>query len=147
MDVALHNATVIALGAAAGLSRAHRSIFWEFFDGTPFGLVQHDGTARPAYHAYALLAQVIAGGSTRLAPAGIADGRLDAGMGAVLASRDTSGKVRVLFVNRNTAARTATMGAPPTSVTVFDDPAQAPHTVAPTEIFTIPPRSLVLVER
>ena len=149
MDLALHHATVIALGAAAGLTHAHHSIFWEFYDGAPASLafIHHDGSPKPAYYAYQLLAQVIGARSSRLAPLGNADGRLDGGMGAVLASRDGAGKVRVLLVNRGAQARTATVGATPTAVTVFDDPARPPHAVAPSAVLTVPPRSLVLVER
>ncbi|MBV8201944.1 MAG: PD40 domain-containing protein [Acidobacteria bacterium] len=148
MDLALHNATVIALGAAAGLTHAHHSIFWEFDDGEPAALafIDHHGTPKPAYYAYALLAQVIGAGSARLAPVGAADGRLDGGMGAVLAARDGAGKVRVLLVNRSTAARTATVDAVPTAVTVFDDPARPPHAVAPSAVMTVPPRALLLAE-
>jgi hypothetical protein len=148
MDVALHNATVIALGAAAGLTHTHHSIFWEFYDGAPAALafIDHHGKPKPAYYAYALLAQVIGTGSSRLVPVGAADGRLDGGMGAVLASRDAAGKVRVLLVNRGAFARTATVGGVPTAVTVFDDPAHPPHAVSPSAPVTVPPRSLVLVE-
>jgi hypothetical protein len=149
MDLALHNATVIALGAAAGLTHAHHSIFWEFYPGAPASLafINHDGSPKPAYYAYRLLAQVIGTGSSRLALIGNADGRLDGGMGAVLASRDAAGRVRVLLINRGAAARTATVGAVPTAVTVLDDPARPPHAVPPSAIVTVPPRSLVLVER
>jgi hypothetical protein len=115
MDGALHDATVLALGAAAGLTHAHRSIFWDFLaDGVPdLGFIDHGMTPKPAYHAYTLFARAIGAGAVRLAPTGNPDGRLDGGMGAVLAARDPSGKVRVLLVNRNGAARTASVGATP----------------------------------
>jgi hypothetical protein len=148
MDLALHHATVIALGAAAGLTHAHHSIFWEFYDGAPASLafIHHDKRPKPAYYAYRLLAQVIGTGSSRLAPLEHADGRLDGGMGAVLASRDAAGRVRALLINRGAGARTATVGAVPAAVTVFDDPARPPHAVSPSAVLTVPPRSLVLVE-
>jgi len=149
MDVALHHATVLALGAAAGLTHAHHAIFWDFFaaDLPGLGILNHDMSPKPVYYAYALLARMIGAGASRLAPIGNTDGRLDGGMGAVLASRDAAGNVWVLLVNRNSSARTATVGATPTAITVFDDPASPPHDVAPTSVIAIPARSIVLVER
>ena len=132
---------------------------WEFFtlllptltDGSScspgLGILNHDGSPKPAYYAYTLLAAVIGSGSSRLAPTGNADGRLDGRMGAVLASRDAAGKIRVLLINRGAVARTATVGATPTAVTVFDDPTRQPHAVSPSDVVTVPARSLVLVER
>jgi hypothetical protein len=87
-----------------------------------------------AYWTFVLLAQLSGGGASRLGAAGFADGRLDGGMGAVLASMDSSGTVRVLLVNRNSAARTATVDASPTAITVFDDPSQPPR--APSRLRT-----------
>ncbi len=149
MDVALHHATVLVLGATAGLTHAHHALFWDFLaPGVPsLGLLRHDLTPKPAYYAWVLLAQVIRDGAARLAPIGHADGKLDGGLGAVLASRDAAGQVRVLLVNRATAARTATVGAPPTAVTVLDDPTRPPRTVAPSAVVTVPARSIVLIER
>jgi hypothetical protein len=152
MDVALHNATVLALGAAAGLTHAHHSTFWQPTASFNVNLDLLFGsnqqfTLLPAYHAYTLLAAVIGSGRSRLEPAGAADGKLDQGLGAVLASLDSSGVVRVLLINRESSARTATVGAIPTAVTVFDDPTRAPYSVSPTEVVTVPASSLVLIER
>ena len=149
MDFALHNVTVIALGAAAGLTHAHHAFFWDFYgpNSPGLGIINHDASPKPVYYAYTLLAQVIGSGSARLASVGNRGGRLDGGMGAVLASRDAVGKVRVLLINRGAVARTASVGATPTAVTVFDDPTRPPHTVPPSGIVTVPPRSIVLVER
>ena len=145
MDVPLLVSTVIALGAPAGLARAHHSIFWDFYPGVPFGLVGHGMHEKPAYHAYALLAAVAGPERELLAPVGREDGRLDDG--AVLASRDASGTRRVLFVNRGDAARTASIDdAVPARIVVFDDPSLAPAEVAAARVFTVPPRSLVLAE-
>lgn len=156
MDVALFDATVIALGATAGVTHMHHAIFWDYFGpGSPgLGFLDHDGTPRPAYYAYTMLASVIGAGSSRLAPAESpsSDGRLDGGMGAFLASRDAGGTIRALLINRGAVARTVSIGAVPTSVTVFDDPARPPHSVvvaasAAGPVVTVPPRSLVLIER
>jgi len=149
MDVALYDSTVLALGATAGLAHTHHAIFWNFFDrGFPgLGIIDHDLSLQPAYYAYTLFAQVIGSGSSRLAAIGHSDGKLDDGMGAVLASRDAGGKVRVLLVNRNTSARTATVGATPTAVTVLSDPTRVPSAVPPSAVVTVPARSIVLVER
>ena len=155
MDVALHHATVIALGAAAGLTRAHHAIFWDFYgQGLPgLGIVNHDFSPKPVYYAYTMLAKVIASGSSRLAPAGNADGKLDGGMGAVLASKDACGRVRVLLVNRNAAARTARIDLPtgaatPTSVRAIADPKKPPAAVALHHgtVIAVPARSIVLVK-
>jgi len=91
----------------------------------------------------------------RLAPAGIADGKFEAGMGAVLASKDSGGTIRVLFVNRNTSSRSASValdGAPTTPTTVYvfdgtDDPALPLRTVAPSgSDIELPAESLVVAE-
>ena len=57
------------------------------------------------------------------------------------------GAIRVLLVNRGDAARTATVGGAQTAVTVFDNPHHPPHALAPSDVVTLPPRSIVLVER
>ena len=149
MDLALHAATVLALAATAGIARAHHALFWDFLPiaDSNLAVVHHDFSPKPAFYAFALLHQLIGDGATRLAATGFADGKLDGGMGAVLAGRDAAGVVRVLLVNRDATARTATVGAMPTAVTVFDDPTQPPRPVAASQIVTVPPRSLVLVER
>ena len=153
MDVALFDATVIALGATAGVTHMHHALFWDYFGpGSPgLGFLDHDGTPRPAYFAYTMLKAVIGVGSSRLAPAESpsSDGRLDGGMGAFLASRNAVGTIRVLLINRGAVARTASIGAVPTSVAVFDDPTRPPHPVAASDaaqVVTVPPRSLVLIE-
>ena len=155
MDVALHHATVIALGAAAGLTHTHHAIFWDFYgQGVPgLGILNHDFSPKPAYYAYTLLAQVIGSGSSRLAPAGNAGGTLDGGMGAVLASKDAGGTVRVLLVNRNAAARTARIDLPtgpatPRSVRAFADPKLPPAAVARHHrtVIAVPARSIVLIK-
>jgi len=150
MDVALHHATVLALGPAVGLSRAHHALFYDYVaPGSPgLGIVDHDFTPKPAYYAFALFAQLIGTGATRL-PTG--DGTLDAGMGAVIAAKDGTGTLRVLFVNRNTSARTARIDLPsgpalPARVQAFADPHAAPGDVTPQVIVTVPARSIVLVD-
>jgi hypothetical protein len=149
MDVPLHHATLLALGAAEGLSHAHHAFFWDFYDvpDYPYAFIHHDFSPKPAYYAFTLLAKLIGRESARLEAAGFADGKLDDGMGAVLAAKGADGIVRVLLVNRAAAARTATVGGAPTAVTVFDDPKQPPRTVAPSSVITVPARSIVLVER
>jgi hypothetical protein len=147
MDPALHLATVIALGAAAGLDHAHHSFFWDFYSVVsmvPFGLLDHQVQPKPAYHAYAMLARLV--GGDRLVIAGREDGRFDGGMGAVLASRDANGRSKVLVVNRGNSAKTVSAGLA-AAVTILDDPAKPPHTLAPATIVTVPPRSIVLIER
>ena len=153
IDGALDDATVVALGAAAGLTHMHYAGFWDPFGGPsfPFGFLNHDFSPKPAYYAYALLAKVIGNGSSRLAPTGNPDGKLDGGMGAVLASKDAGGKVRVLLINRNAAARTARIDLPtgaatPTSVRAFADPKNPPADVAPSTVIAVPARSIVLIE-
>jgi hypothetical protein len=150
MDVPLLSSTVIALGAAAGLDHAHHTLFWNYFDGLPFGLLERDMRATPAYHGYAMLASVIRPGARRLAAAGLESGKLEAGAGALLASADSGGKVRVLLVNRGTAVRSARFElsgsrAGASEVLTFDAPAQPPRATAASEVVTVPPRSLVVV--
>ena len=104
---------------------------------------------------FELMAKVILPGSARLAPNGLADGRLEGGLGALLASRDAVGTVRVLLVNRNTSARSAIVrmdGSPsePSMLHLLDetdDPAQPLRQLTPagSEI-TLPARSVVVVE-
>jgi len=49
MDPALHAATVLALGATAGLDRSHNAIIYDFFSAVALGLIDHGGTPRPLY--------------------------------------------------------------------------------------------------
>jgi hypothetical protein len=154
MDMPLLVATVIALAATAGLERTYHSLFYDFYAGLPYGLVDHTGAPKPLYGAYLLLAQTIAGGSDRIAITNHADGKIDDGQGAAIAARDATGKVRVLLVNRGGAARTARIdrsgaAANPAQVQQLDDPTSGVHTVnlAPgANVVTVPARSIVLVE-
>jgi hypothetical protein len=144
---ALHIATVIALGAAAGLDRAHRAIFWDFYpNSVRLGLLDHDMNPRSAYRAYELLSRGIENGAVRIPPNLQPDGRLDGGNGAVLVSRSTAGVIRALFVNRNLTDRTARIdlglgGATPARLWVYADssgdivevPATGPDFVVPAE--------------
>jgi Tol biopolymer transport system component len=95
-----------------------------------------------------MLAAVIRPDATRLVPAEAPAGALEAGVGAVLASRDAAGTVRVLVVNRAGSARRLKLagGPVPSAVTVFDDPKSAPRSVGPSSVVSVPPRSLVLIE-
>ena len=153
IEPGLHVATVLSLGANAGLDRAHRAIFWDFFpDSIRLGLLDHDRNPRSAYRAYELLSRTIVEGAERLTPTGLADGRLDGGLGALLASRDAGGVVRVLFTNRNAEARTARVrlgGAAriPSRMLVYDDPSAAIAEVpgSASEV-VVPAASLVLLE-
>src|SRR5262249_41562514 len=113
MDVALHHAELLTLAASAGVTHAHHALFSGYLGpGLPgLGLINHDFSPKPSYHAFSLLAQVIRDGAARLSPPESPDGKLDNGMGSVLASKDAAGKIRVLFVNRGDAARTASVGA------------------------------------
>jgi hypothetical protein len=68
------------------------------------------------------------------------DGRLDAGMGAVLASLDGTGTFRILLVNRNSSERTVIVeldgsAATPSTIYAFDgtdDPLDPLRTVVST---------------
>lgn len=151
MDGPLLVSTVIALGATAGLDRAHHTFFYDYYAGIPWGLVDHDLKPQPLYHAYELLNAVVAGGSDRLAPRGFETGELDAGMGAVLATRDAAGKVRVLVINRGSGARTVQIDLKgtkpvPTRVLTFDVPGVAARPSPNSLPVTVPPRAMVLVE-
>jgi hypothetical protein len=154
MEPPLLMSTVIALGAAAGLDRAHHSIFWDFFPGNAitWGLLDHDANPRPLYRAYELLADVIPEGGERLEPVGLEDGRLDGGLGAVLVTRGPDGAVRAFFANRSPTSRSARLeidGWPvsPSRVRRFDDPVGAIQDDVPgTAEFTVPARALVVAE-
>ncbi len=153
IEPALHVATVLSLGAYAGLDRAHRAIFWDFFPSSiRLGLLDHDRNPRSAYRAYELLSRVIVEEAERLSPAGLADGRLDGGLGAVLAGRDAAGVVRVLLTNRNAEARTARvrLGGTvriPSRILVFADPvAPIEEAVGSASEVIVPGASLVLLE-
>ncbi len=156
MEPALHAATVVSLGAYLGLDRAHNAIFYNYDSLIALGLLDNSVTPRPLYRAYELMSKLINDTTESLTAQGSVNGRLDAGMGAVLVSRDTvTGTVRALLVNRNASARVARISlngsvATPTVLYVFDetdDPANALRTVAaPDSDMELPARSLALAE-
>ena len=156
MGPALHAATVVALGATAGLDRSHNAIIYDFNPAIALGLIDNNGTPRYLYRAYELMAKLTSGNAGRLAVQGFADGRLDSGQGAVLVSRDSqSGILRVLLVNRNNVPRTVSIvldgtTATPTQILVIDesaDPASSlPMVAIPTAEFQIPARSIAVAE-
>jgi hypothetical protein len=149
IEPALHAATVISGGAISGLTRAHRAILWDFYpDGAvTLGLADHAGAPRPLQRAYALLARMI-GAETTLASARVLS---FPGDGSALFTRDGTGKLRALFVNRGPKKRKAKLEIDgekrlPSAVLVFDDPAAGSVSVEPRKTIKLPARSLVLVE-
>jgi hypothetical protein len=151
MDLPLLVATVLARAATIGLDRSYHTFFWDYFAGIPWGLVDNTVKPVPLDYAYVLLAATIGSGSARLVVGGATDGALDAGNGAVLASRDASGGAHVLLVNRGTAARTTSVtvngaSAMPSRVRVFDSPAAGVMDEAPSQVVTVPALSIVLVD-
>ena len=156
MAPALHATTVLALGANTGLDRSHNAIIYDFFPAIALGLIDNSGTPRPLYRAYELMAKLVTDTTERIAVQGVADGRLDVGMGAVLVSRDTtSGTIRVLLINRNQTPRTTRItldGAvvTPAQLFLFDanaNPADPLTTVAtPQSVFELPPESIAVAE-
>lgn len=101
------------------------------------------------------MAKLITPGATRLAPNGLVDGKIETGMGAVLVTKDAGGTIRVLFVNRNSSTRNATVeldGLPsiPSLLYIYDrtdDPALALRSIIPGTVdIELPPESLVVVE-
>jgi hypothetical protein len=151
MDLPLLVATVLARSATLGLDRSDHTLFWDYFAGIPWGLVDNTVQPVPLDYAYVLLAATIGSGSTRLVVGGATDGALDAGNGAVLAARDGSGTTHVLLVNRGTAARTTGVtvngvGAMPSRVRVFDSPAAGVTDAPPSPVVSVPASSLVLVD-
>ena len=156
MDPALHATTVVALGASLGLDRSHNAIFYDFFPVIALGLIDNSGAPRPLYRAYELMAKLTLGDAERLGITGLANGRLDTGMGAALVAQDAqSGTVRVLLVNRNTDSRTTRItlngaAATPTQLFVFDgnsDPASSlPIVQTSSATFVLPPRSIAVAE-
>jgi hypothetical protein len=151
MDLPLLAATVIARAATLGLDRSYHAIFWDFYAGIPWGLVDNSGKPTPLLHAYELLAGLVGSGAARLVVGGATDGSLDAGDAAVIASRDPAGGTHVLLVQRGTAARTATVvlgGTPatPKRVRVFDDPTTGVTDVPPSAVVSVPAASIVLLD-
>jgi hypothetical protein len=153
MSPALHAATVLTLGAALGLDRAHRAILWSFYPAIPWGLVDHDGSELPVLHAYALLAALYGGeqDAEQLEVGGAPLGRLGSDA-AVLAARGSDGKLRALLVNRGANARLARLSVggaavQPARLTILEDPKQPPRSRAVTgDRIAVPARALVLVE-
>ena len=155
IDPALHAATVIALGAAAGLDRAHNAIFYDFNPVVALGLIDNNGDPRPLYRAYEMMSKIIFSGAQYFTPVGLANGKLEEGMGAVRVSEDAGGTIFVLFVNRNASARIATVEVDGSSVVpsllyVFDetdDPLDPLRTVVRADSnMEVPARSLVVAE-
>ncbi len=148
MDVPLHTATVLTLAATAGIEHAHRSIFYDYYAGIPFGIVGNDRKPKPGFHAYTLLAQVV--GGARVPVKNAVNGRLDGGLGVVLVTKDAGGKVRALIVNRATSARNVEISVGGAVVTasalsVFDTPSAAPSARDVARTLRLPPRSIALV--
>ncbi|WP_455222710.1 GH39 family glycosyl hydrolase [Kaarinaea lacus] len=151
MQPPLVMATVITLGAASGLDRAHHSIFYDFHPGIALGLIDNNGTPKPLYRAYELLSEVITESSVML-QSGNAPGNQLGNNGAVLISRDSGGTFRALFINRDTNSHTASLqnaAGPMTSAqikTFSDHTAPVATQVINQTTFTIPAQSLVMVE-
>ena len=99
-----------------------------------------------------LTAAVVANGADRLLPITPADARFEAGTGAVLASRDPQGKIRVLLINRGDTSRTVRVDisglpATPMTVRVYDDPASEIRVVEPDgPVANLPAESMMVVE-
>ncbi len=150
IEPALHAATVIALGSAAGLDRAHHALLWDFFPPITLGPVSHSGQAKPLLRAYELLARLIVAGAVRLPPTSHSDGRLSPD-GSLLVSRLPAGELRALYVNRGNTSqlarvRVGSQPRTPRAILVFSDPSAAPRAVTASPIFEVPARSLVFVE-
>jgi hypothetical protein len=148
MAPALHVATVLSLGANAGLGRAHHAILYDFYPGIiQLGIIDGAVQPKPAHRAYELLAEVITGGSVRLDPDGSPDGKISQEL-SVISSRDAAGTVRMLFTNRGPARLIgAHLGdnVGPSELRSFFDPALGITTAPGTgPYFTIPGNSLVL---
>ena len=149
MAPALHVATVLSLGAAAGLDRAHHAILFDFYPGLiQLGILDGAIDPKPAHRAYALLSQVITGDAVLLRPAGFPDGRLTSEL-SVLVSRGGDGVVRMLFTNRGTTAARVDArlagGAGPSETRRFVNPEGGIEaSVAHGAVVQVPPQSLVL---
>jgi hypothetical protein len=146
MTPALIIAEALILGANLGLDRAHHSIIWDFYNGVPFGVVDHAGNPKRTHQAYKLLSETIRTRSERLNVSTAPEGRL--GGGAVLVVRDSETRaIRVLLVNRNAFATTARIdfdGAPqtPRAVSIFAD---TPSSWDGGRRILLPPSSIVSV--
>ncbi len=154
MDTSLLVASVLARAPVLGVTRTHRSLFFDFVPGVELAYtpLHSDGTPKPLYRAYELLHALVDTGGARLPVTGASDGAFANGLGAVLVLKPAVGGVRAIIVNRDSSphhsrldlAGRATL---PSRVRVFDDPSQAPRDVAPTVELLRPARSLVLVEQ
>ncbi len=154
INPALHAATVILLGSAAGLDRSHNAIFYNYNTSIALGMIDNNGVPRPLYRAYEMMALLIDSNKQRLVVEGMSNGKLDAGLGAQMVTRDIlTGEVKALFVNRNSSVRIVRMSidgtaSQPNELFVFeatDDPADPLRSVpVSTTEFEIPPGSLVL---
>lgn len=144
MDPALHAATAMARAATAGLGRAHHVFFWDFFPFRIRGLYQNDLETRPQYYAFQLLAAVIGSGNRILPVTGASDTQIE------LATQDGSGHVHVLLVNRDTTSQVVGvtlggLGATPSAVRLYDDPAGTIQQVAVTGEAVVAPAQSILV--
>ncbi|MCU7919888.1 MAG: hypothetical protein KZQ95_16240 [Candidatus Thiodiazotropha sp. (ex Epidulcina cf. delphinae)] len=156
MEPALHAATVIALGTYAGLDRAHNAIFYNYNSLIALGALDNNVVPRPLYRAYELMGKLISSNTESLTIQEAADGRMDAGLGAVLVSRDTvNGLVRALLINRNTASRTVQVTldgtvATPTVVYILDasdDPVNPLRTLPmPNSTIQLPAQAVAVAE-
>ena len=147
MDAPLHAASALALGAV-DVGRAHRAILWDFYpgDAITLGIADHAGAPKPLGHAHALLARTIPADGAALLLAATLPGE-----GVAFVTRDASGKMRVLLVNRSAKKRKAKIEIDdkkrlPSAVLVFDDPAAGIVNVPPKKSLTLPPRSIVVAE-
>lgn len=152
MDLPLLMSTVIALGAQLGLDRAHHSIFWDFYSQNRirFGLLDYDVKEKPLYYAYELLHEVIGPGRDIVSVGGASEGKIEAGMGVVLATKDAQGTIRLLLINRDTKAHIFALKvdgkeSTPAEVKLFATPGQAPQPLANTSSLTLPPSSIAVV--
>lgn len=152
MDLPLLIGTTLALSAHLGLDRAHHAIFYDFYGPNiiKFGLLDTAGNPKPLFHAYALLHKLIGQGNKLLSLDGPVEGKLENGMGAVLATEDPSGKVQVLIINRTKESRNLEFKVggsmkQPSEILLFADPSRAPQTQTPASSFTLPPQSMALI--
>jgi hypothetical protein len=151
MDISLLVGNVIARAATLGIEKTYQSLFYDFYAGLPFGLVDNAGAPTPLHRAYELMTRAIGAGSDRLAVAAAPDGSLAAGLGAVLVARDSLGKIRVFVVNGDTQAHTVRIDSsgstkPFTTGSLFADPKGGLTPVTGASTAVIPPKSLLLLE-
>ncbi len=152
MDLPLLIGTTLALSAHLGLDRAHHAIFYDFYGPNiiKFGLLDTTGKPKPLFHAFALLHKLIGKGNKLLSLEGPVEGKLENGMGAVLATIDPAGKIQVLVINRTKESRNLEfkvdgLGKQPSEILVFADPSKAPQPQTPGSSLTLPPLSMILL--